>query len=159
LEETLNRELYFLDNMNDEVTITIPGTATHVITVGAIEVSAASPLMKAYSHSSQGPDRKGQEKPEIVAPGVGVRAALVGSRLGVDPMSIAKSGTSVAAPHVTGAIALALSARARSGKPQFNSYEIRVELRKSLRHLSVWNESTGYGELDAMAFLNRLARL
>jgi hypothetical protein len=31
-------------------------------------------MMKPYGHSSSGPCRNGQEKPEVVAPGVGVRA-------------------------------------------------------------------------------------
>ena len=154
VEETLNRDLFFLDHLDDEVTITIPGTARDVITVGAIDISA--PMMKPYGNSSSGPSRKGQEKPEVVAPGVSVRGALVGSGHGVDQQAMGKSGTSVAAPHVTGAIALALSARAKRGQPQFNSNQIRSALRQSLRHLSVWNETTGFGELDARELLRLL---
>ena len=154
VEETLNRDLFFLDHLDDEVTITIPGTARDVITVGAIDISA--PMMKPYGNSSSGPSRKGQEKPEVVAPGVSVRGARVGSGHGVDQQAMGKSGTSVAAPHVTGAIALALSARAKRGQPQFNSNQIRSALRQSLRHLSVWNETTGFGELDARELLRLL---
>jgi subtilisin family serine protease len=157
VEETLNRDLFFLDHVDDEVTITIPGTAKDVMTVGAIDIAASSQMMKPYGNSSSGPSRKGQEKPEVVAPGVGVRGALFGSGRGVDEPTNGKSGTSVAAPHVTGAIALALSAQAkRANEEQFNSNQIKAALQRSLRHLSVWNETTGYGELDARELLRLL---
>ena len=57
------------------MTITIPGTAKDVITVGAIDIGASSRMMKPYGYSSSGPCQNGQEKPEVVAPGVGVRGA------------------------------------------------------------------------------------
>ncbi len=160
VEEIPNREIFFLDHINDEVTITIPGTAKDVITVGAIKISASSTMMKPYINSSLGPSRKGQEKPEVVAPGVGVRGALVGSGQGLDQQAMGKSGTSVAAPHVTGAIALALSARAKHPElAQFNSNQVKSALQRSLRHLSVWNETTGFGELDAVALLKQLEQV
>jgi hypothetical protein len=60
----------------------------------------------------------------------------------------------VAAPHLTGAIALALSARAKQqGMAQFNSNEIRSALLQSLRNFtSNWNQRTGFGELDVAEF-------
>ena len=55
--------------------------------------------------SSFGPTRDGRQKPDLCAPGVEVQAALHSSGDG----AVATDGTSVAAPHVTGAIALLLS--------------------------------------------------
>ena len=43
-----------------------------------------------------------------------------------------------------------------AGNAQFNSNQIRSALRQSLRHLSVWNETTGFGELDARELLRLL---
>ena len=147
-----NRDVFFQDYINDEVTVTIPGTAKHVISVGAIEVSD---FMKSFERSSWGPSRKGLEKPEIVAPGVALYAAGADRR---DLRSVQhESGTSLAAPHVTGAIALALSARVKAGNLPHHSFRIRSALLDTARHRSGnWNPETGYGELDAKAFFENL---
>src|SRR6185503_7082866 len=57
LEELPNRELFFLDYIDDEYTITIPGTAENVITVGAVEIGGVPTMMKPYKNSSWGPSR------------------------------------------------------------------------------------------------------
>jgi hypothetical protein len=62
--------------------------------------------------SSAGPTRDGREKPEISAPGQDVLAAASRTGKGV----VRKSGTSMAAPMVTGALALLLAEAHRQGR-------------------------------------------
>lgn len=73
-----------------------PGaTAKNVITVGAVDDSGTM-----SSFSSWGPTDDGRIKPDVVADGVSITSTDVGNDYSV------KSGTSMAAPAVSGAIAL-----------------------------------------------------
>ncbi|WP_426228311.1 S8 family serine peptidase [Pseudarthrobacter sp. DSP2-3-2b1] len=71
---------------------------------------ANDPEKKIASFSSVGPSRDGRRKPDLAAPGssvVAARSSIIGpdgQRLGNGLVS--KSGTSMAAPHVSGTIAL-----------------------------------------------------
>jgi len=90
-------------------TISTPGSAEKAITVGAAE----SPTSIAW-FSSRGPVKENfRVKPEIVAPGVGVCSSvpeyIYGHSYGC------WSGTSMATPHVAGAVALMYHYLARSG--------------------------------------------
>ena len=75
----------------------------HTIAVGAYDARTAHPAF----FSSGGPTRDGRSKPDLLAPGVGVVAARSSPwKDGGHDYLAAKSGTSMAAPHVTGAVAL-----------------------------------------------------
>lgn len=81
------------------------------IAVGAYDARAPSRGILAFS--SVGPTRDGRHKPDLAAPGVGVLAArssrvVDGARV-LDEL-VRKSGTSMAAPHVTGTVALMFEA-------------------------------------------------
>jgi phosphatidylserine/phosphatidylglycerophosphate/cardiolipin synthase-like enzyme/subtilisin family serine protease len=60
--------------------------------------------------SSVGPTRDGRLKPDLCAPGVYVLAARSAPRTGNVPRLTRMSGTSMAAPHVTGTVALMFQA-------------------------------------------------
>jgi hypothetical protein len=86
----------------------------YTIAVGAYD--PRDPERKAALFSSAGPTADGRKKPNLLAPGVGITAAR--SAAADTPRSngelTIKSGTSMAAPQVTGAIALLFEA---AGQP------------------------------------------
>jgi subtilisin family serine protease len=132
-----------------EVTLSIPGTAEYVIAVGAIR--PARPF-EVGEFSSSGPTRDNRQKPDVVAPGVNIAAANGGTANGVT----SKDGTSMAAPHVAGAIALALSKGKKAGSIP-TAMQVAVALRQNtLNYTSHWNPSEGYGVLDVRALLAAL---
>jgi endonuclease G len=135
-----------------EMTLSIPGTAHAVITVGACDTGETPRLLPA---SSWGLTRDGRSAPDIVAPGVDVLSAHA---FQTDTAArVAMPGTSMAAPFVTGALALAMSRRAKSGKPQFSQEFLRNLLRYYNRgQNAIHNPGFGFGVLDAEAFLTAL---
>jgi serine protease AprX len=100
-----------------ELTINDPGNADYAITVGSTHRDM--PHMYGVSYfSSKGPTGDGRYKPDLLAPGERiVSCAATNSRLVIKDADIAEcnyfeqSGTSMAAPHVSGAIAALLSIR------------------------------------------------
>jgi hypothetical protein len=154
LESLPDRKLYFTDYVRDDVTITIPGTADGVICVGA---SAIGEYLSTFERSSWGPTRNGQEKPDIVAPGVGLFGA--GATRAKLRSVYTESGTSIAAPHVAGAIALALSARQKAAKASLSYVDVRAGLQMTAKYRKRWNPEFGWGELDALALFNNLVNL
>lgn len=156
IELNPDREVRFADHTDDSITVTVPGTTENVVCVGAVQVHSS---MKPHPESSYGPTRKGLEKPTIVAPGVNIRCARAGTADGVDPGgSGAASGTSFAAPHVAGAVALALSARAKPpDKMQLNARQIEQALKRTAKHFNgKWSPSTGFGELLVPDLVDKL---
>jgi subtilisin family serine protease len=79
-----------------------------------------------------------------------VRAAKGGTDDQVLPMD----GTSMAAPHVAGAIALVLSRSARLGAPIPTSTQIAAAIRqKTQSNNARWDRGQGYGVIDVAALL------
>jgi len=75
-------------------TVSTPGSASSAYSVGAYDVNG-----DLASFSRKGEGENGQIKPEISAPGVAVRSSYPGNQY------VEMSGTSMASPHVAGAVA------------------------------------------------------
>lgn len=92
------------------LTINDPGNAEYAITVGSTHRDMPHVYGVSY-FSSKGPTGDGRLKPDLVAPGERILSCAAGrvSNSGVD--YVEDSGTSIAAPHVSGAIAAFLSIR------------------------------------------------
>ncbi|TRW86249.1 S8 family peptidase [Mycolicibacterium sp. 018/SC-01/001] len=125
---TLNATQSDVTQFSAGVTINDPGNAEKAITVGSTHRNA--PHTNGISFfSSRGPTGDGRPKPDLVAPGERITSAAAGKNLaGIQAANfphfdgaavyIEDSGTSMAAPHVSGAIAAFLSVqREYVGKP------------------------------------------
>ncbi|MFS8096912.1 S8 family serine peptidase [Lentzea alba] len=118
--------------------------------------------------SSQGPTRVGVQKPDVVAPGQVVTAALsAGSEFAGDPRLAARlhssgqyvtiQGTSMATPFVAGLVALLLQHEPRL-TPEDVQQRLRITARRDAGTGPVWNPRYGWGKLDAQALLGTLLR-
>jgi hypothetical protein len=160
--------------------VSSPGTATGVITVGSFNskghwldpmggtrTTTQDSTFGAPSYfTSRGPTRDGRLKPEVIAPGFVVTTSLSHEitpanlpqyNLGVtgnpDGEHFTLVGTSLAAPHVTGAIALWLD---RNGGLTPEMVRTRLEESSVSDPATgiVWNPAAGFGRLDAGALLD-----
>lgn len=116
------------------------------IVVGSYDAHKVSAPLSFFS--SSGPTRDDREKPEISAPGHGVLAAHSRTSTGV----VRKSGTSMAAPAVTGIIALMLG-QARAQGITLSTSQIRAVLTRTARRNppsgNAWDPRYGLGRISA----------
>lgn len=143
-EGVLNRGTGFLLPTKD-TTLTIPSTASRVVTVGAYDA-----LTFAYADfSGRGPlsmEAASVVKPDIAAPGVNVMTTAVGGGREV------VSGTSFAVPFVTGSAALLMEWGIVQGNDSYLYGEkVKAYLRNGARPLPGFtqypNPQVGYGAL------------
>jgi len=122
------------------VSITDPGNAENVITVGATHRNKPHTYGVSY-FSSRGPTGDGRIKPDLVAPGEKIEAPIPGGLLA------RKDGTSMAAPHVSGAAAM-LMARYRElvGQP----HTVKKILCETATDLGREHYFQGNGMLDVL---------
>jgi subtilisin family serine protease len=142
-------------------TISIPGTAKRIITVGSYVTrpSAGEEASRGQvsRFSSRGPTRYGGLKPELAAPGEWIiscrsRASLAPEE--PDSFHTVMAGTSMAAPHVTGAAALLLSVRSDLRCEQVKQVLLRSSRRDDFS-ISAPDGLWGNGKLDIAAALKR----
>jgi subtilisin family serine protease len=136
-------------NVSDEdkkTTLTIPGTARYIITVGNVDSNNYSDIL-----SSLGPTRDDRNQPIVAANGNNVTVALSGdySRRQHSTLFVLPGGTSYSAPRVAGAIALCLSAREKRTEdrniPRITADDIQQWIINA--YDSTWQEDIGYGIL------------
>ncbi|HAB15390.1 MAG TPA: S8 family peptidase [Verrucomicrobiota bacterium] len=104
-------------SLNTYMSIGDPANLDEAVVVGSVH--ATKPHMYGVSYfSSRGPTADGRAKPDVVAPGekiLSCRASELGSTAKtagtLDELYTRMSGTSMAAPHVSGLLACFLSAR------------------------------------------------
>jgi serine protease AprX len=122
------------------ISVTDPGNADGVITVGSTH--AIRPHSYGVSFfSSRGPTGDGRTKPDLVAPGEKIKSAIPDGKAGT------KDGTSMAAPHVSGAAALLMARHTELiGKPD----RVKEILCKTASDLGRERYFQGWGMVDAL---------
>ncbi len=154
IERTRARAINFEQGADDSMTLSVPGTARHVITVAAC--APDGPPIRLTSSSSYGPTRQNEKKPEITAPGDNIFSARSNTN---DPTAgVAETGTSMAAPHVTGAIALGMSKLHKDDPTrQFNAVRFKQALiLNSMDASPNHHPGRGFGILDVKRFFDSL---
>ncbi len=149
-------------------TITIPGTAAGVITVGSFVTKNTwaseigrnyslpdTALLSLSSFSSQGPTAAPSftgAKPDLVAPGQLIAAPLsssardIASLLAIDTNFAVMQGTSMSAPHVAGTIALMLQVN-----PKLDAATAKRILQATASAMTDGSSQAGAGRLNAAA--------
>jgi serine protease AprX len=125
------------------ISITDPGNAEGVITVGSTHRDQPHTYGVSY-FSSRGPTGDGRAKPDLVAPGEKIEAPVPYREIK------RKDGTSMAAPHVSGAAALLIARhRELAGQPK----RIKDILCRSTTDLGRERYFQGSGMLDILRAL------
>lgn len=125
------------------VSITDPGNAANVITVGATHRKRPHEFGVSY-FSSRGPTGDGRMKPDLVAPGEKIKGPTPNGR------EERKDGTSMAAPHVSGAAAMLM---ARHSELVGNPEKIKTILCETATDLGRERYFQGAGLVDTLRAL------
>ncbi|MBO5302434.1 MAG: S8 family peptidase [Lachnospiraceae bacterium] len=130
------------NNGPDENTVTIPGQCKSIITVGSIDDYAVNGKGLKNGYSGRGPTDCCVVKPEILAPGTGIKSCSCHG-YGYE----VKSGTSMSAPVISGAIALLLQKY-----PDMTPAQVKLRLYER----AVALKEPGKRQYWGVVYLNRL---
>lgn len=123
-----------------EGSVSSPGNYPESFAVGATDISD-----NLAGFSGRGPSPYGEIKPQVAAPGVNVRSSVPGGGY-----QGGWNGTSMAAPHVAGAVALLRSANAALTVDQIEQTLISsADAKSSTAYPGVPNNGYGHGILNA----------
>jgi len=126
------------NNGPDKGSVTAPGNAKSVITVGASDDNMVLGNDRRKNYSGRGPTEICVVKPEIVCPGTGIISC--NNKSGYS----AKSGTSMAVPIVSGIVALMLER-----KPDLTNKEIKKKMYETAIDVGLPKNHQGWGEINA----------
>lgn len=139
--EGISKDTRFLE-ANKNLTVTVPGTANKVITVGSFNSTTDTVSI----FSGEGDIDQNVYKPDLLAPGENILSVLPGGSIG------ALTGTSMATPHVTGVVSLLMQWGIVDKNDLFlYSQKIKAFLLKEAKRNSTYtypNNSMGFGFLD-----------
>ena len=124
-------------------TVVVPGNSRKVITVGVPDSpsSFSRSRRKRINYSGRGPTNECVIKPDIFAPGTGILSCNSRFSFPGEPSYIMKSGTSMATPVVSGALACLLSKY-----PDMTNVEVKLKLRESC--MKIPGTESGWGLLN-----------
>ena len=131
---------------NPARTVSVPGTAQEVITAGSY-VTRGAGVGSISSFSSLGPTRDGRQAPTVAAPGQVLMApqpTSTGDSYGL------MQGTSMAAPVITGTVALLLQKNSSLTQAQIRDCLMRTARMDAFTGITP-NNAWGAGKLDANA--------
>lgn len=117
-------------------TMATPATCRRAIAVGAYSLVGPD-RGEILDTSGRGPARDGPDKPDLSAPGGGIR----GAKAMTSDAHMGKTGTSMAAPQVAGAIALLFEAHG----PLLSAGEMKVLLRGAADTRGIRGHDPGHG--------------
>lgn len=125
-------------------TITTPGISKKIITVGSSndQQYAKDTGGSKKNYSGRGPTKECVCKPDVVAPGSYITSCNAHYLKKRNSAYTVKSGTSMATPVVSGAIAVLLSKY-----PDMGNVEVKLRLRGSCRDLGMEQNQQGWGML------------
>lgn len=127
------------NNGPDENSVTVPGISRKVITVGSSD-DLEYDITKEKGYGGRGPTSCCIVKPEILAPGTNVL-----SLANREHEYARKSGTSMSAPVVSGALALALEKN-----PKIRPVEMKLMLYDSVKSIKEKNVAWGILDVDKL---------
>lgn len=124
-------------------TVVVPGNSRKVITVGVPDSpsSFSRSRREQINYSGRGPTNECVIKPDIFAPGTGILSCNSRFSFPGEPPYIMKSGTSMATPVVSGALACLLSKY-----PDMTNVEVKLKLRESC--MKIPGTESGWGLLN-----------
>ncbi len=150
----------FAANSQPAYTLNTIGNAASPIVVGAYD--SETPPFQILPNSGEGPTRNKNvnAKPDVCAPGL----SIVSARAQTECKYISKSGTSMAAPHVSGLIALMFQA-ARDWKTPSKILDIS-EIRDALTSTAekppssgaAYHPQYGFGRVNAVKALEKILK-
>ncbi len=131
-----------------EGTVAVPGNSPKVITVGVPDSTSAAGRAKRSSinYSGRGPTVRCVIKPDVFAPGTGIISCNARYGMAGEPAYVMKTGTSMATPVVSGAIACLLSKY-----PDMTNVEVKLKLRESC--IKSPGTEAGWGMLNVAGLL------